>query len=90
VYVMGQEWQVRSTENEPKLFIEQDVFPQYPEKCLIPATNVGRKLLRHSDEQIRKATESCSNVYDEMMQKFCIEDILLTNDHDYAGMYHGH
>ena len=75
---MGTEWQVNST--EPLLF--HDVrAPQYPEQCKLPSYASRLLLLSESDK--RRAEDLCSNVDDEM-KEFCIEDIELSGDSEFA------
>jgi len=82
---MGMEWQV--TDREPMLFHESGDGPHYPDQCIVPQTD-GRRL-QHSEEATQRAMEACADIEDEDMNNFCIQDILLTGDHEYAGLYHG-
>jgi hypothetical protein len=86
VNMMGAEWQVR--DDEPKLFTKVE-GPQYPQQCIMPKTSDKRRL-RHSEDTVRRAKEACSEIMDDTMMEFCVQDILLTGDHDYAALYHGH
>lgn len=84
VNVMGDEWQVH--DNEPMLF-QNVTAPQFPERCVVPQTN-SRHLLQ-SDELNSIAMDACADIQDKTMKSFCIQDVLITGDHEYAGLYHG-
>jgi hypothetical protein len=95
---MGQEWQVLDT--EPMLFREV-AAPQYPAKCMLPQPKSKKaiRMLRSGEdeedtteqkEQMRRANEVCADVIDDDMRNFCIQDVLMSGDHEVAGLYHGH
>jgi hypothetical protein len=79
---MGAEWQVR--DNEPMLFQEIRA-PQYPQTCTLP-TVTGRRNLRKSDHELKKAEAACSSV-GESHRHFCVEDALLSGDVSMAHAY---
>jgi von Willebrand factor type D domain len=82
--LMGLEWQVRDT--EPMLFYDTQRAPQYPEQCWLPEVNSRRRLQKQSSAAIRQAKEVCADV-DNIMQQFCIHDVILTGDVQVAHMY---
>jgi von Willebrand factor type D domain len=79
---MGQEWQVRDT--EPMLFNEIRA-PQYPAQCILPEVS-ARRMLRLSEEEMKKASTACSMVSEDM-RSFCIDDVIVTGDHTIAHQY---
>jgi hypothetical protein len=80
---MGNHWQVR--DNEPMIFAEV-VAPQYPEQCVVPV--VDNRRLRKSQQIRRRAEEACASIKNEIMRKFCSEDIISSGDFDIAHVYH--
>ena len=80
---MGAHWQVSN--EEPMLFREA-AFPQYPETCVLPKVESRNRKLRSSPVHRRRAEESCAGVTGDKLQ-FCIEDVLLTGDHEIGLMY---
>jgi hypothetical protein len=83
---MGDEWQVTNT--EPMLFHDMNHSPQYPEKCQLPSVQVinRQRRLRQSGERMLIAEEACAEVIGPM-HPFCVEDVLLTGNVDYAEGY---
>ena len=75
---MGFEWQVNNT--EPMLF--HDVrAPQFPEQCKLPS--YASRLLMLTDEDKRRAEILCNHASEDMKQ-FCIEDVELSGDSEFA------
>jgi hypothetical protein len=72
---MGLQWQVQNT--EPMLFNEIRA-PQFPETCVLPMVNTSRRL-RQSEKMYQQAKVACTGLEGEI-QKFCIEDVILTGD----------
>lgn len=72
---LGMQWQVRDT--EPKLFVDANRVPQYPESCMLP--QVLSRRLRQSSAELQRAEEACAGVSDNTRQ-FCMDDVLMTGD----------
>ena len=75
---MGFEWQVNNT--EPMLFHDVRV-PQFPEQCKLPS--YASRLLMLTDDDKRRAEILCSHAAEDMKQ-FCIEDVELSGDSEFA------
>ena len=73
---MGAQWQV--TDGEPMLFHDVQA-PQYPARCELPKVT-GRRLTQYSEHVTDAAKLACSEIEDEDMKHFCIEDVLRTGD----------
>jgi len=83
--MMGQEWQVLSSES--KLFHNIN-GPQHPQKCTMPTeTETGRKRrLGEGGISLEDAEAACARV-DAVNRNACVFDVLATNDKEMAGSY---
>ena len=85
----GEDWQVNDT--DPKLFIDTERHPQYPDGCMYHGdSNKKQKVRRRrlfEDQQIVTAEEAkgaCAHLKDEDMRQFCVDDVLATGDVELA------
>jgi len=86
----AQEWQVQA--EEPKLFMEKDVFPQAPQKCVFvdkkskDLLRGSRRRLSENDAKLRvQATKACGHLDDSNLKKqWCIDDVVSTGFIDIA------
>ena len=87
VNAFGESWQVKDTDRH--LFIEER-SPQHPEKCLYDMKQVqqstGRSRALKQLHQISReeATNACNIHRLAPMRQFCIDDVMLTGDIEYA------
>ena len=85
LWKLGDEWQVLSS--EPKLVHEVDK-PQFPEHCIKPDGPRGerKRRLTESKISIEAAEAACASALtDPLAIKYCVYDILATQDMDVAG-----
>eukprot|EP00980_Cylindrotheca_fusiformis_P000528 scaffold131_cov125-Cylindrotheca_fusiformis.AAC.5 len=83
---LGQEWQVRPTDN---MLFHDISDPQFPKRCIEPEDPQGerRRRLDESSLSEEEAEAACATVKDPIDRKNCIYDILATQDLDMVGAY---
>eukprot|EP00980_Cylindrotheca_fusiformis_P020142 scaffold7212_cov165-Cylindrotheca_fusiformis.AAC.2 len=83
---LGQEWQLRPTDN---MLFHDISDPQFPKQCIEPEDPQGerRRLLEESSLSEEEAEAACATVKDPIDRKNCIYDILATQDLDMVGAY---
>ena len=88
VNAFGESWQVKDTDRH---LFSKERSPQHPEKCLYDMKQVlqestGRSRALKQLHQISReeATNVCKFHRLAPMRKFCVDDVMLTGDIEYA------
>merc|ERR1712183_221783 len=83
---LGNEWQVLPFEN---MLFHNTSEPQFPKKCIEPEDPRGQRRRRLGEKTVtaEQAEKACSGIKDAADRKFCVYDILTTQDMDMVGAY---
>eukprot|EP00980_Cylindrotheca_fusiformis_P012262 scaffold2995_cov130-Cylindrotheca_fusiformis.AAC.7 len=83
---LGQEWQLRPTDN---MLFHAVSDPQFPKKCIEPEDPQGERRRRLEENSLteEEAEAACASVNDPIDRKNCVYDILATQDLDMVGAY---
>eukprot|EP00980_Cylindrotheca_fusiformis_P028986 scaffold22689_cov163-Cylindrotheca_fusiformis.AAC.1 len=85
-WALGNEWQVRPTDDMLFHRVEQ---PQFPKRCVEPEDPQGERRRRLSESSIseEEAEKACDAIEDPLDRKDCVYDVLATQSIDMTGAY---